>query len=78
MQPVKDCIFYIFQGRKKEFYAQFLPHGTREALRSTTFWPYPLLELDGGDGLFTGNYRGEPYAYETVPEEEEEEELPAA
>ena len=24
------------------------------------------------------NYRGEPYAYETVPEEEEEEELPAA
>jgi len=37
-----------------------------------------LFELDGGDGLFTGNYRGEPYAYETVPEEEEEEELPAA
>ena len=36
------------------------------------------FELDGGDGLFTGNYRGEPYAYETVPEEEEEEELLAA
>ena len=52
MQPEEDCIFYIFQGRKKDFCARFLPHGTREAIRSLTFSGVSLFELDGGDGLF--------------------------